>query len=191
MVYDCFFSQGQIVSAYTDAELKKSNPFALIYLGNEKHEEVRKQLQSYDYFVAIGDNKIRRKIIESLLPENGEPIIALHKSAMVSRNINCGYGVMIAPRVVVNSMASIGNGVILNSGCVIEHECNVGNFVHVAPGAVLCGNVIVGDNSLVGANSVIIPGVKIGSNVVIGAGSVITKNIPDNVKIAGNPAREV
>ena len=33
------------------------------------------------------------------------------------------------------------------------------------------------------------PGVKIGSNVVIGACSVITNNIPDNVVVAGNPAK--
>ena len=33
------------------------------------------------------------------------------------------------------------------------------------------------------------PGVVIGSGCVIAAGSVITKDIPDNVLIAGVPAR--
>jgi len=31
--------------------------------------------------------------------------------------------------------------------------------------------------------------VTIGSNVVIGAGSIVTKDIPDDVIVAGNPAR--
>ena len=31
--------------------------------------------------------------------------------------------------------------------------------------------------------------VTIGNNVVIGAGSVVTKNVPDNVVVAGNPSR--
>lgn len=46
-----------------------------------------------------------------------------------------------------------------------------------------------GDNVWIGGSSVICPGVKVGHNVVIGAGSVVTKNIPDNVVVAGNPAR--
>jgi acetyltransferase-like isoleucine patch superfamily enzyme len=35
------------------------------------------------------------------------------------------------------------------------------------------------------------PGVTIGNNVVIGAGSVVTKDIPDDVIAAGNPARVI
>ena len=35
------------------------------------------------------------------------------------------------------------------------------------------------------------PGVTIGNHVLVAAGSVVTKSIPDNVVIAGNPARIV
>lgn len=49
--------------------------------------------------------------------------------------------------------------------------------------------VIIGDNVWIGGNAVICPGVHIGNNVVIGAGSVVTKDIPDNVIVAGNPCR--
>jgi maltose O-acetyltransferase len=35
----------------------------------------------------------------------------------------------------------------------------------------------------------ILPGVTIGNGVTIGAGSVVTKNVPDNVVVAGNPAK--
>lgn len=33
------------------------------------------------------------------------------------------------------------------------------------------------------------PDVTIGSNVLVAAGSVVTKTIPDNVVVAGNPAK--
>ena len=38
---------------------------------------------------------------------------------------------------------------------------------------------------------VVCPGVTIGNNCVIGAGSVVTRDIPDNVFAAGNPARVI
>lgn len=47
----------------------------------------------------------------------------------------------------------------------------------------------IGNNVTVGANVVIIGDINIGDNVIIGAGSVVVKDIPDNVIVAGNPAR--
>jgi sugar O-acyltransferase (sialic acid O-acetyltransferase NeuD family) len=190
VVFDCFFSQGQIVSAYTDRLEKKVNPFALKYLGDENEATVMAQLSTYDYFVAVGDNELRQKI--SIKLQNiSDPVTALHKTAIVSRNIQCGNGVMFGPRVIVNSLVEIGNGTILNSGCIVEHECKIGNYAHIAPGAVLCGKVSIGNNTLIGANATVVPGVKIGHNVIIGAGSVVLNDVPDNTKFAGNPAKKI
>lgn len=48
---------------------------------------------------------------------------------------------------------------------------------------------IIGNNVQCGANVTILGGVTIGNNVIIGAGAVVVKDIPDNVVVAGNPAR--
>lgn len=50
-------------------------------------------------------------------------------------------------------------------------------------------DVVFGDNCWFGGGVTVLPGVSIGSNCVIGAGSVVTNNIPDNVIVAGNPAK--
>ena len=54
-------------------------------------------------------------------------------------------------------------------------------------------NISVGDNFFANVGLVILDvcPVTIGSNVVIGAGSVVTKDIPDNVVAAGNPAKVI
>ena len=44
---------------------------------------------------------------------------------------------------------------------------------------------------LVGMKSIILMGSQIGNNVIIGAGAVVSGNIPDNVVVAGNPAKVV
>ena len=49
----------------------------------------------------------------------------------------------------------------------------------------------IGNNVFIGIRTIILPGVTIGNNVIIGAGSVISKNIPDNVVVAGNPATTI
>ncbi len=49
--------------------------------------------------------------------------------------------------------------------------------------------VTIGHNVWIGGSATILPGVTIGNNVVVGAGSVVTRDVPDNVAVAGNPAR--
>lgn len=49
--------------------------------------------------------------------------------------------------------------------------------------------IVIGDNVWIGANAVILPGVKIGNGVVVAAGSVVNCDIPDNVMVAGVPAK--
>ena len=47
----------------------------------------------------------------------------------------------------------------------------------------------IGNNVWLGGGVIVTPGVTLGDNVVVGAGSIVTKSFPDNVVIAGNPAR--
>lgn len=49
----------------------------------------------------------------------------------------------------------------------------------------------IGDNCFLGMNSIILPGTTIGNNCIVGAGSVVGGGYPDNVVIAGNPARVI
>lgn len=48
--------------------------------------------------------------------------------------------------------------------------------------------VHIGDNCWIGAGAVILPGVNIGNGSVVAAGSVVTKDVPENVMVAGCPA---
>lgn len=53
------------------------------------------------------------------------------------------------------------------------------------------GKISIGDNVFIGANSTILPGITIGNNSIVGANSVVTKDIPENVVVAGNPAHVI
>ena len=51
------------------------------------------------------------------------------------------------------------------------------------------GPVVIGSNVWIGDNVVIVGSVRIGDGVVIGANSVVTSDVPDNVIVAGVPAK--
>lgn len=187
VIIDIFLNAGRLVTAYCDEEEKSNNPYHLNYLGKES--EVISKLKKFDYFACVGHNGIREKIITQLSKHLGNPINAIHPSAVVSASVRMGDGVMIAANATLNPLVEIGRGVICNTSSSIDHECIIGDFTHIAPNAVLCGNVQVGRNSFIGANSVIRQGVTIGNNVTIGAGTVVLKDVADGVTLVGNPAR--
>jgi len=51
--------------------------------------------------------------------------------------------------------------------------------------------VRIGDGTWLGARALVLPGVTIGRRVVVAAGAVVTRDVPDDVLVAGNPARVV
>lgn len=48
---------------------------------------------------------------------------------------------------------------------------------------------IISKRATIGSGATILCGIKIGENSTIGAGSVVVKDVPDNVIVAGNPAK--
>lgn len=114
-----------------------------------------------------------------------------HPTACISRSAKIGESCQILANATVSADVVIGNSSIINNLANVDHECVLGEGTHIAPGATLCGCVEVGALTLVGAGSVVLPRIKIGKNCIIGAGAVVTFNIPDNVIVAGNPAKYI
>lgn len=190
VVIDIIESCGLKIFGYFDKNKKDYNPYSIEYLGDENDTSALEILKSRNWFVAIGDNRIRYNIITSLLSKGmHKPLTISHKNSTISKSARIGYGTMLAAGAIVNPLATLGNGIICNTGSIIEHECRIGDFSHIGPGAVLAGNVQVGEMTFIGANSVVKQGIIIGRNVTIGAGTVVINDIPDNVTVVGNPER--
>lgn len=51
--------------------------------------------------------------------------------------------------------------------------------------------VHIGSDVWIGCNALIMKGVSIGDGAIVAAGSVVTKDVPENVMVAGNPAKIV
>ncbi|MGW4244650.1 DapH/DapD/GlmU-related protein, partial [Nocardia sp. NPDC004722] len=51
--------------------------------------------------------------------------------------------------------------------------------------------ITIGDNVWLGGGVIVCAGVTIGAHTVVGAGSVVTRDLPEKVFAAGNPARVI
>ena len=96
---------------------------------------------------------------------------------------------------IINIGAKIGEGTMIDMGAILGGRVEVGNNCHIGAGTVLAGvieppsatPVVIEDNVVIGANAVVLERVKKGS--VVAAGAVVTQDVPENVVVAGMPAR--
>ena len=99
-------------------------------------------------------------------------------------------GRVIFPGVQIGHNAQLGEHVHILYNAVVSHGCQVGDFTTICSGAVLAGEVVVESGAFIGANAVVRHGgITIGRNAVIGMGAVVVDNVPDGVKVVGNPAK--
>src|SRR5258708_6467918 len=139
VIIDIFLNAGRLVTSYCDAEEKTLNPYNLNYLGKES--DVISQLKQFDYFACVGHNGIREKIHTQLSQYLGDPINAIHPSAVISASVKMGNGIMIGANATLNPLAEIGRGVVCNTSSTIEHECIICDFNFIFPLSFFCVNV--------------------------------------------------
>jgi len=113
--------------------------------------------------------------------------VEIQKNAHIGRNVK------------VSSHTFICEGVTIEDECFIGHNVSFINDKYpratnedghpqseedwsVTP-------TLVRRGASIGTSSTILCGVVIGENAIVGAGSVVTHDVPDNVVVAGNPAR--
>ena len=143
------------------------------------------------FVVAIGNpyGHVRLRLHDFLKELGLLPISFADPTASICKSVLYGEGLQVMPFALIHNDVVIGRECIINTRALVYHDCKLEDGVEIGPGAVLCGRVSVGEGTWIGANATVRQRINIGSNSIIGAGAVVVADIPDNVVVAGVPAK--
>lgn len=139
---------------------------------------------------AIGEGKIRRKIIEkySQHKELDFPNI-IANDIILDRCNRVGKGCIIFPNTVLTVDIVLNDFIIINYGCTIGHDTKIDSYTTINPGAHVSGNVKINEGVTVGVGANILQGLEIGNNSIVGGGATVIRSIPSNSIAVGVPAK--
>ena len=139
-----------------------------------------------------GDRKttINSDFVSNLVGLAQRSIIVARHGGKITIGSGCGIS---GSTIYAMKEIIIGDNVLIGGNCKI-----IDNDFHPLPASqrinqkvedIKMRAITIGDGCFIGANSIILKGTTLGKNCVVGAGSVVSGIFPDNVIIAGNPAK--
>ena len=138
--------------------------------------------------VRILDNSIIGKHGFGFFPNKDKNMRYPHIGAVIIED-NCEIGCNSTIDRGSMSNTIIGENTYLDNQIHIAHNVKIGRNSIIAGQVGIAGSSILGENVKIGGQAGISGHLKIGNNVEIGGGSGVIKDIPDNTKVMGYPAK--
>lgn len=142
-----------------------------------------------DFFVAIGNAKIRERLMDKLKTKTIPTLI--HPHSVIGENVAIGDGTVVVAGAVINPGATIGRGCIINTCASVDHDCKISDYVHVSVGAHVAGTVEIGKGTWIGAGAVVSNNLDICGGCMIGAGAVVVRDIVESGTYVGVPVVKI
>lgn len=156
---------------------------------------LQEQGDAIEDYIVEADRRNTAVPLLDLKPVNAR----IEPGAIIREQVEIGDGAIVMMGAIVNIGAVIGAGTMIDMGCVLGGRATVGKHCHIGAGTVLAGvvepasatPVVVEDDVMIGANAVVLEGVRVGKGSVVAAGAVVIEDVPQNVVVAGCPAKVI
>ncbi len=140
--------------------------------------------------IKILDNCVIGKHGFGFFPNNTKNLRYPH-IGIVQINDNCEIGCGVTIDRGSMSKTVIGKNTFLDNQIHIAHNVKIGDNTIIAGQVGIAGSSVLGKNVKIGGQAGISGHLKIGDNVEIAGGSGVIKDIPDNSKVMGYPAKNI
>lgn len=153
------------------------------------------QLEMFDLnttcvFVPIGDNVVRTQLLEKIRNFGYHTPTFIHSSVIIDSSVQIDEPVYILPGTSIMPYTSISKDVMISMGVKVAHHTIIKEGCFFSQGANIGASIVVEQLAYIGIASTLMTGVKrIGRNSLVGAGAVVIRDVPDNVVVAGVPAK--
>ena len=140
--------------------------------------------------VKILDNCVIGKHGFGFFPNNSRNLRYPHIGiVLIQDNCEIGSGSTIDRGSMSNTV--IGRNTYLDNQIHIAHNVKIGENSIIAGQVGIAGSSVIGSNVKIGGQAGISGHLNIGNNVEIGGGSGVIKDIPNNTKVMGYPAKNI
>ena len=140
--------------------------------------------------VTVLDNCVIGKKGFGFFPKNSKNLRYPHIGIVII-NENCEIGCSATIDRGSMSNTEIGKNTFLDNQVHIAHNVKIGENTIIAGQVGIAGSSTIGNKVRIGGQAGISGHLKIGDNVDIAGGSGVIKNVPDNTKVMGYPAKNI
>jgi len=140
------------------------------------HSFAQLRAQAEVAIVAIGNNRARESLCNSLVEAGFELVTIIHPRAIVSPSAIVGAGSAIMAGAIVGTEAELGIGAIVNCGAIVDHHCRVEDFGHLGVNAAMAGGSVLGRGAWMQAGSALGYGVQVAHGQVLEPGQAMRVN---------------
>lgn len=142
-------------------------------------------------------------------------LVSIYSGSTIGENVFIGDHASIRENVSIGAESVIGMAAIVELNTTIGKSCTIQTHAYVTGDTTLEDHVFIGPcvsmsndkymgaqqyalkgpyiktGAKIGNNASLLPGIAIGTNTIIGAGAVVTRNMEDNIMVAGVPAKKM
>ncbi|OEG09736.1 acetyltransferase [Enterococcus ureasiticus] len=168
--------------------LKDSELFKEIHLIKQNNERLLMELNTQYH--------TKEKVLEYMEKITGK---SLDKSVTISQPFYSDFGkhITFGKNIFINQNVTFVDlgGITIEDDVLIGPSSRLITVNHLidpkARRGLNVAPILVKKNAWIGANATILPGITVGENAIVAADSTVTRNVPDNVIVAGSPAKEI
>lgn len=166
--------------------LKDDELFKEIHIAKEENEKLIAEMNN-----GYKTNEEKLEYLEKITGKsiNKSVTVSLPFQTDFGKHISFGKNIFVNKEVIFVDLG----GITIEDDVLIGPKVSLLTVNHILEPSkrrgLTTGEIIIKKNAWIGAGSTVLAGVTIGENSVVAANSTVTKNVPDNVIVAGTPAK--